>query len=764
MAEPVGSLYYEIDLDTRRLVEGARTVDRELDKAARSFNVITTAVKLYAAALTLVKAAQTADDVRLLGARLEVAAGSAEKGAEALAELQRIAARTQTELAGNVAVFARLNNSILQMGGTQRDTLRITELLGMAIKVSGASAQEAQSAMTQFAQALGSGKLQGDELRSLLENAPYLMQQLADGIGVPVGALKQLGEEGKLTADVVTNALQKAAGKIAADFAKVPQTVGGAMTQASDAAARLIERLDTVSGTSAAMTGALKGAGTVLDMLAAQFRGSSAEADKLGRANSVQTWAERTTQVLTYVADAADIVVRMFRQGGTAIGGLAAAAVATASGEFRQAGSILAQMKDDVLAIGDAKFAGQVIRDTLAAARTEDRGFTPDAPGSKLKPAAGADGDKSKFDALAYLAKLREETANAYEQIGIIEQEALRKNEALQAAGKITAQQAAEARTLIETAAAQKRREILLNEAEERRLLIEESGKNDAAAEAKAAEERARGRKAAEDAITGGDPVRALLLEQERRSQLLREYAAKDQANAQLYAEALVALETETQRRITEIRQKAAQDQLNAQSQVMTAYGQLFGSLADITKTFKGEQSGAYKAMFAVSKAFAIADAIVKIQQGVAAALSLPYPANIAAAASTASAAAGIVSTIRGTQFGGGRQYGGGTDAGSLYRVNETGRPEMFTAANGAQYMLPTTRGEVTPANEVGGGVKIEVHNYAGVEVQASTRDDGRVVEIAVRRAKAEIAGDIRSNTGEVFGALRSSTNVRGAL
>ena len=66
-----------------------------------------------------------------------------------------------------------------------------------------------------------------------------------------------------------------------------------------------------------------------------------------------------------------------------------------------------------------------------------------------------------------------------------------------------------------------------------------------------------------------------------------------------------------------------------------------------------------------------------------------------------ASAAAGIVSTISGTSFGGGRQYGGPASAGTLYRVNEGGRPEMFTAANGAQYMMPTADGRVTSAGDL---------------------------------------------------------------
>lgn len=85
----------------------------------------------------------------------------------------------------------------------------------------------------------------------------------------------------------------------------------------------------------------------------------------------------------------------------------------------------------------------------------------------------------------------------------------------------------------------------------------------------------------------------------------------------------------------------------------MQGYGSLFGSLADITKSFAGEQSGAYKAMFAVSKAFSIAQSIVAIQQGIAQAAANPWPLNLAAMASVASSTASIISTIQGTNLTG---------------------------------------------------------------------------------------------------------------
>ncbi len=89
------------------------------------------------------------------------------------------------------------------------------------------------------------------------------------------------------------------------------------------------------------------------------------------------------------------------------------------------------------------------------------------------------------------------------------------------------------------------------------------------------------------------------------------------------------------------------------QSVMFASYSELFDALGGLSAQFAGEQSGIARAMFAVSKAFAVADAIVKIQQGIASAAAIPFPANIPAMASVAAATAGIVSTIQGTQMTG---------------------------------------------------------------------------------------------------------------
>lgn len=175
-----------------------------------------------------------------------------------------------------------------------------------------------------------------------------------------------------------------------------------------------------------------------------------------------------------------------------------------------------------------------------------------------------------------------------------------------------------------------------------------------------------------------------------------------------------------------------------------------FGEMASATATFAGEQSGIYKAMFAASKAFAIAEAAVKIQQGIAAAAALPFPTNLPAMASVAAATASILSNISSVNMSGGRRYGGPVAADGMYRVNENGRPEVFQGANGQQFMLPNQRGEVVSNENAtsggGNGVNVVVNINQSAEkagTMARTNDgETEMIDIFV----ADIMGDGRAS------------------
>lgn len=358
---------------------------------------------------------------------------------------------------------------------------------------------------------------------------------------------------------------------------------------------------------------------------------------------------------------------------------------------------------------------------------------------------------KQDFSDDKYLAGLEKRAVDVWTQVDVIEREALRQNDELFKTTEISAATHERAKLLIMQAAAKERLE--LQDGLDRLIAerLEKSNQKELDAQAKMDKRRSQAR----EAISSVDPIQAIRFQEEEKVALYEQYRQVDLANTQLYEDAKAA-----------IRKKADADvadhQAKVMSQQMSAYGQLFGGIAGMTKAFAGEQSSAYKAMFAVSKAFAVADAIVKIQQGIAGAASLPWPANLAAMASVAASTAGIVSTIQGTNYGGGRQYGGPVTAGSLYRVNETGKPEMYTAANGSQYMLPTANGNVTPANQVGAGgmPNITVVFNTSTQLQEQSRswnEQTQTVEIAV----SEVASQIANNTGKVWSAMRNSTNIQ---
>lgn len=194
-----------------------------------------------------------------------------------------------------------------------------------------------------------------------------------------------------------------------------------------------------------------------------------------------------------------------------------------------------------------------------------------------------------------------------------------------------------------------------------------------------------------------------------------------------------------------------------AQTQIILQASQnAFDEMANAARAWAGEQSEVYKAMFAASKAFAIAESIIKIQQGIASAAALPFPANLAAIASVVAATASIVSTISQVTFqaDGKRAVGGGVRGGGTYLVGERG-PELFS---------PASNGTISPNNRIGGGdVKVVVNNYSDATATVSERTDGdqRVVEVAIRRVKTEIAGEIRDGRGEMSRAMETSYGLR---
>src|SRR5579884_1362903 len=191
---------------------------------------------------------QIADAWNMMSARLKLATAGQREYVTAQKELFAIAQRSGLAVQETATLYGKLQQAVRMLGGEQQDALSITESISQALRLSGASATEAQSSLLQFGQALASGVLRGEEFNSVVENSPRLAQALADGLNVPIGRLRKLAEEGRLTADVVVNALLSQKDKLASEYAQLPQTVSQSFERLKNAFGQWINKLDESIG------------------------------------------------------------------------------------------------------------------------------------------------------------------------------------------------------------------------------------------------------------------------------------------------------------------------------------------------------------------------------------------------------------------------------------------------------------------------------------------------------------------------------------
>ena len=190
----------------------------------------------------------------------------------------------------------------------------------------------------------------------------------------------------------------------------------------------------------------------------------------------------------------------------------------------------------------------------------------------------------------------------------------------------------------------------------------------------------------------------------------------------------------------------------------LEAGGQLFGGLAGLAKTFAGEQSGIYKAMFAASQAFAIAESVIKIQQGIASAAALPFPANIPAIASVVAATAGIVTTIQNTALNladGGKVYGPGTGTSDSIPANlSSGEFVMPAAATRRNYgVLEAMRGGATVT---GGAMNVTVINQNGSQIKTRQLSPNDVQIIVSDMLDEQLSGRMANELSDPYSSSRS--------
>lgn len=163
-----------------------------------------------------------------LTARIKLATSSEQEFNTAQGELFNIAQRTRSAMDTVIGLYTKLQIGIKNLGGTQKQAFDATEAVTQALKISGATAAESSGGIQQFTQSIASGVFRGEEFNSVMENGTRLAQALADGLGVPIAALRSMAAAGELTSDRVIAALLSQKEVLAAEYAQLPLTVAGA--------------------------------------------------------------------------------------------------------------------------------------------------------------------------------------------------------------------------------------------------------------------------------------------------------------------------------------------------------------------------------------------------------------------------------------------------------------------------------------------------------------------------------------------------------
>lgn len=204
-----------------------------------------------AAAVGINKVIGLSDTVTQTTARLDLM----NDGMQTTAQLQQMifqsAQRARTSYLDTAQVVSRLGILAKDAFSSNQEMVAFAEQMNKQFKIGGASVQEQTAAMYQLSQAMAAGRLQGDEFRSIMENAPMLAQAIANHMGKTVGELREMSSEGLITADVIKGAMFAAADETNAKFAKLPMTWGEVWTVIQNGLLQTFQSLIQVIGAGA---------------------------------------------------------------------------------------------------------------------------------------------------------------------------------------------------------------------------------------------------------------------------------------------------------------------------------------------------------------------------------------------------------------------------------------------------------------------------------------------------------------------------------
>lgn len=701
---------------------------------------------------------EAADAMSQMQARIERLTGSAAAATQTMQGLMRISSATGGSLQDTAKLWEILSTALRDTGATNGQIIQLTETLQKIGRIGGSSSEEMANALRQFGQSISSGTIRAEEFNSILEQMPELARQIAAGMGVSIGELRQLMLDGKLTAEDALNAIQKQTGSVNAEFEKLPRTLSQANTALTNSFLSMIDSVNQATGASSGMVAVIDSLTAALDRLAgkaisadAQISDLNSTAEMFNRRARTWSWLgldgwEAQNKALAGLSNKAAMLV----------GDLAAVSKASQTAANTKPIEIKA-----VTSTGKQKKT-QAEKDSEKYAKAQESvNQKLDELRQKAELSAGSVGELSRAQAVLnaqqFLGKSATEdqillagqlAGKAWDNANALRAQAKAEKERTDAANKFTTIQGKTSKTAGLDNQYQKDIADIQQYAQ---LYPQKIGEAEAA--------------------------RAAIEQQYRdqRSAAMWEEWAQQNLATQAASAAFEAFGNNASNALTGI----ITGSMSA-SEALRSIGSTV--LNSVVNTFV--QMGVEWVKSAVMGAAAQTSAIATTTAAQTASLATTTAASTASAATTTAAwtPAALVASIGsfggavaiglgalvaamavGKGLSGKRKNGGPVSAGSMYQVGEGGMPEIYRASTGKQYMIPGDNGRVisnkdmSSAGPGSGGVVVNVNNYTGADVQARTRNDNgnQVVDLFIQ--DVETGGPMSSTLESTYGLSRQA-------
>ncbi len=812
MAENVGSIYYTVEADTSSLVNGANAADRSLDSMQGSmqrtdatagklqtrmtrvagavrqanqqigaqtsaYSGLTRVVAAYLSLRTLQSVIELSDQYGQMASRIRNATSSAEEYAMVQERLLQTANGTFRALSEAQEVYLATADTLRDLGYTTSDVLDITDSFSYALVRDAARADQATTAMDAWSKALMKNKVEADGWASIMAATPSIVEGIAEATGRTQAEIRQLGASGKLSVEALNEGLRRTRDENKALADEMETSVADSFTKLRNSMTVFIGKVNESSGASQVLTSNIAELANALQDPETIRAAQELAAGVVGALNQIIAGAKETVRIVKWAAEgiaaalhgaASDDIVRLEDQLNTYQEMLANPLKRLRIGGKGQAIALFSEdeIKANIAAtqaLIDQFYKDQEKKPPVVVPNVESpstQGKSGGKTGTVNAEAAATAGTKKFTEAQKAAKKAAQELAQAQKEnidtiaglgqqlalVGLKGKDLMQTQAELQLNEYATPEQVAQVRAL--AAALYEAQQVEANKqllgqmdpiaGEDQRYQTElENLKK--LNEAKLLEDQRYLELKAQAEQQHDATMKQLEEERFRRQAAGNEMimATLDQVQ-QAGTNALTGLITGANNGADAMRQLAG-----------AMLNQVVGALVKVgIEQAKNFIMGQAQQAAAATTAAATGAAMASAYAPAAAAASVASFGGAATAGLTAMAAA--IPAMLG-MFGGGRQYGGPVGAGGMYRINENGAPEVFQAANGRQYMLPNTRGEVISNGDATAQgspqISLQIINN-GPPVSATATMDGNNLRVTLDAVEQDFANKVSSGQG----------------